>query len=163
MFKKIALIISMLPLLAACASRGGSTSSINVTTPPASVNETATLSEAAASVSRSLVNLAQVEQAAHPMMQLKNPPSAASYGMAMNASIDWSGPVEPLVQQLANVSKYRVRVLGVRPSIPVLVTLSERNVPVADILRDTAFQCGKRAQIVVLPDSKVIEIRYETV
>ena len=121
------------------------------------------MTEAAASVSRSLVNLAQIEQAAHPITQLKPAPSPASYGMAMNASIDWSGPVEPLVNQLAHVANYRVRILGVKPSIPVLVTLSERNVPVADILRDTAFQCGMRAQIVVLPDSKVIEIRYETV
>ncbi len=50
-----------------------------------------------------------------------------------------------------------------KPSIPILVTLSERNVPVADILRDAAFQCGQRAELVVLPDSKVIEVRYETI
>jgi len=109
------------------------------------------------------VNLAQVEQAAHPLTQLNPPPSPASYGMALNASIDWSGPVESLVQQLAQAVKYQVRILGVKPSIPILVTLSERNVPVADILRDAAFQCGQRAELVVLPDSKVIEIRYETI
>ena len=161
MIKKIALIISMLPLLAACVTNG--TSSVDMQTPSNAINETATLSEAAASVSRSLVNLAQVEQAAHPLTQLKAAPNPASYGMAMNASVDWSGPIEPLVQQLAQVSKYRVRVLGVKPSIPVLVTISERNVRVADILRDAAFQCGKRAQLVILPDSRVIEVRYETV
>lgn len=161
MIKKIAFIISVLPLLAACASN--STSAVSAPTPVDTANETANLTEAAASVSRSLVNLAELQQAAHPMTRLKPTPDPASYGMAINASIDWSGPVEPLVRQLAQISKYRVRVLGVAPSVPILVTVSERNVPVADILRDVAYQCGKRAEIVVLPDSKVIEIRYEAI
>ncbi len=162
MIKKIALIISILPLIIACAS-SDKTNTVQVQPPRNNVDESANLTEAAASVSRSLVNLAQVEQAAHPLTQLNPPPSPASYGMALNASIDWSGPVEPLVQQLAQAVKYQVRILGVKPSIPILVTLSERNVPVADILRDAAFQCGERAELVVLPDSKVIEIRYETI
>lgn len=162
MIKRIALLISMLPLIVACAS-GSKTNVVDVQPPTNNVDETANLTEAAASVSRSLVNLAEVEQAAHPLTQLNPPPSPASYGMAVNASIDWSGPVEPLVQQLAQAVKYQVRILGVKPSIPILVTLSERNAPVADILRDVAFQCGQRAELVVLPDSKVIEIRYESV
>lgn len=162
MIKKIALFISVLPLIVGCASTD-KTNTVQVQAPTNTVDETSNLTEAAASVSRSLVNLAQVEQAAHPMTQLSPPPNPASYGMDVNASIDWSGPVEPLVQQLAQAVKYKVRILGVKPSIPILVTLSERNVPVADILRDAAFQCGQRAELVVLPDSKVIEIRYETI
>lgn len=161
MIKKIAIVISMLPLLAACATNR--TDSINAATPGNNASESANLTEAAASVTRSLVNLAQLEQAAHPMTQLKADPNPASYGMNINTSIDWSGPVKPLVQQIAAVTHYRLRVLGVKPSVPILVTVSKRNVPVADILRDVAYQCGKRAEIVVLPASKVIEIRYETI
>lgn len=160
MIKKLALIISVLPLLAACASN--QTNTVSVSAPKNPNNEAATLTEAAASVSKSMVTLAQIEQAAHPLAELKPAPNPESYGMSLQASIDWSGPVGPLVEQLAQATHYRVRVLGTPPSIPILVTLSERNTSVADILRDTAYQCGKRADIVVLPESRIIEIRYET-
>jgi defect-in-organelle-trafficking protein DotD len=30
----------------------------------------------------------------------------------------------------------------------------------ADVLRDVGYQCGRRATIVVYPESRVIELRY---
>ncbi len=41
-------------------------------------------------------------------------PNPASYGMAQQVSIDWSGPVEPLLKQLANASGYRLRSIGAK-------------------------------------------------
>ena len=62
----------------------------------------ASLAEASYSVSRSLVDLAETAQAAHPLPQLASPPNPATYGMGGLTSIDWSGPVEPLLKQIAN-------------------------------------------------------------
>jgi defect-in-organelle-trafficking protein DotD len=87
-------------------------------------------------------------------------PNPASYGMAQLTSIDWSGPVEPLVKQLAQASEYRLRVLGTHPAIPVLVTLNEKNIMLADAIRDVGYQCGRRATVVIYPDTRVIELRY---
>lgn len=120
------------------------------------------LAEAASSVSRSLVQLAQIEQAAHPLAQVAPMPNPNSFGMGQTASVDWSGPIGALVAQLAKATDYDVRVLGDEPAIPVLVTLNEQNVSIAQILRDAAFQCGKRADVLVFPQTHVIEIRYET-
>ncbi len=119
-----------------------------------------TLAEASYSVSRSMVDLAETAQAAHPLPKLAPPPSPASYGMGMATSIDWSGPVAPLLRQVAKTAGYRLRVLGTAPSIPVIVTVYARNVMLGDVLRDIGYQCGRRASVVVFPESRVIELRY---
>lgn len=119
-----------------------------------------TLAEASYSVSRSLVDLAETAQAAHPTPCLNPPPSPASYGMGGVTTIDWSGPIEPLLKQMAYASNYRLRVLGTEPAIPVIVTINAKNVMLGDVLRDVGFQANERATVVVFPDSRVIELRY---
>lgn len=118
------------------------------------------LAEASYSVSRSIVDIAEREQAAHPDADVAPPPSPASYGMGGLTSVDWSGPIEPLVRQIAKAADYRVRIVGTRPAIPVLVTVYEKNAMLGDILRDVGYQGGERAQVLVFPESRVVEIRY---
>lgn len=118
------------------------------------------LAEASFSVSRSIVDLSETAQAAHPLPKLAPPPSPASYGMGMTTSVDWSGPAEPLLRQVAKTADYRVRVLGTPPAIPVIVTIYAKNQMLGDVLRDIGYQCGRRASVVVFPESRVIELRY---
>jgi len=118
------------------------------------------LAEASYSVSRSIVSLSETAQASHPSAKIDTPPSPASYGMAQLTSIDWSGPVEPLVKQIANAANYRVLILGTPPAIPVLVTVYDKNMMLGDILHDVGYQCGRRASIIIYPERRVIELRY---
>lgn len=118
------------------------------------------LAEASYAVSRSIVDLAEVAQAAHPLPNLAPPPAPASYGMGGLTTLDWSGPVEPLLRQVAIASNYRLRVLGTPPAIPVIVTIYAKNVMLGDIVRDVGYQCGRRAAVVIYPDSRCIELRY---
>ena len=118
------------------------------------------LAEASYAVSRSIVDLAETAQAAHPLPQLAPPPNPATYGMAGLTTIDWSGPVEPLLKQIAVAANYRVRILGTAPAIPVLVTIYAKNLMLGDVLRDVGYQCGRRATVVIYPESAVIELRY---
>lgn len=118
------------------------------------------LAEASYSVSRSMTDLSETAQAAHPQAMMPDNPSPASYGMGGLTTVDWSGPVEPLVKQIAKAANYRVRVIGTAPAIPVLVTIYSRNQMLGDILRDVGYQCGRRASVVVYPQSSVIELRY---
>lgn len=150
---KISFVILLFLLLNACATPK----------PPQGlyVNKTDTsLAEASYSVSRSVADLAETAQAAHPLPNVAPPPSPATYGMGGLTSVDWSGPVQPLVEQLARASNYRVRVLGTTPAIPVIVTIYVKNAMLGDILRDVGYQCGRRASVVVFPESRVIELRY---
>lgn len=118
------------------------------------------LAEASYSVSRSVVDLAETAQAAHPLPNIPPAPAPASYGMGGLTSVDWSGPVQPLVEQMAKAANYRVRVLGTPPAIPVLVTVYQKNAMLGDILRDVGYQCGRRASLTIYPESRVIELRY---
>lgn len=133
------------------------------TTPPPMTpldNTDASLAEASYNVSRSLVDLAETAQAAQPLPPLPDVPNPASYGMAGLTSIDWNGPVEPLVKQLANTANYRFRVVGTAPAIPVLITIYTKNQMLSDVLRDVGYQCGRRAAVTIYPESRVVELRY---
>ena len=131
---------------------------------PTEINKTdetsASLAEASYSVSRSITDLSETAQAAHPLPPLDPPPNPASYGMGQLTSVDWSGPIAPLVKQIAKASGYRMNVLGTPPAIPVIVTINEKNAMMADILRNAGYQCGRRATVVIYPENRVIELRY---
>lgn len=156
MKNKLSAIIVTLPLiLGACASPPPPPP------PTTAINNTdASLAEASYAVSRSMSHLSEIAQASHPLPKLDPPPNPASYGMGGLTSVDWSGPVEPLVRQLAKAANYRMVVLGTEPAIPVLVTVYAKNTMLADVLRDVGYQCGRRAEVVVYPGSQVIELRY---
>ncbi len=76
------------------------------------------------------------------------------------ASVDWSGPMAELTEQIAHAANYRLRVLGHAPAIPVLISLNTKDQSLAEILRDIDYQAGKKASIRVYPNSHVVELRY---
>jgi defect-in-organelle-trafficking protein DotD len=118
------------------------------------------IAEAADSVSESLKELSEIERAIHPGARLPLPPNPVRIGMGGTASIDWTGPVEPLVAKVARASNYKLRILGSKPPIPALVQVSKQNATLFDILRDVTFQVQKKADIVIYPNNRLIELRY---
>ncbi|QLH43945.1 MAG: type IVB secretion system lipoprotein DotD [Coxiellaceae bacterium] len=152
--KILALITSAL-LLAGCATTPQKP-------PTANADDMAQikLAEAAVSVSKSLQELAKIEMATHPAAKIPPAPNPYSIGMAQLASVNWNGPVEPLVRKIAQASGYKVRVIGKTPAIPPLIYVNAQNTPLAEILRDASFQVEKKAIIALYPRSRVIEIRY---
>jgi defect-in-organelle-trafficking protein DotD len=139
---------------------GPATESVQTATLPAPDPAQAKLAEAASSISRSLSNLAEIEQATTPPPPSYAPPNPATYGMANLVSIDWAGPVQPLVSQIAKATGYQVRVLGNPPPVPIMVFVSVKDMQIGNVLRDVGFQTHQKASIVVFPNSRVIELRY---
>jgi defect in organelle trafficking protein DotD len=156
-------IVTVMLLLVGCAKHPSPYRHITTDAPmEVGLSPEVKLSEAATSVTRSLHQLAEIEQASTPVHPHLPPPDPASYGMEGLASIDWNGPIEPLMTQVATASHYRLRVLGNEPAIPIIVSLTKKNVPLADVLRDAGLQAGSRADVIVFPSSKTIELRYKT-
>lgn len=118
------------------------------------------LTEAAVSVSHSLAQLAEIQHAVHPAAKIPAGPEPKRIGMADVASVDWTGPVEPLLRKVAAASHYKFRVMGKAPAIPVLVSVSAKSLPLADILRDITYQSQQHAKVVLYADQRIIELRY---
>lgn len=118
------------------------------------------LAEAASSISHSLQRLAEIETAVHPGAVLPPPPNPSVTGMDQLISVDWTGPVEPLLKRIAKASRYRVRALGVPPAIPVIVSVSAQDTLLADVLRNIELQIERKARIKTYFRSRVIELRY---
>jgi len=129
-------------------------------TPPAD-DASVELAETANSISQSLTDLNAMEKAVSPPINGKCLPYPTSSDLYQTASIDWSGPIEPLLRRIACMMPgYRLRIIGTRPAIPVLVTISAKNTPVGYILRDANFQAACKATVVTYPAIRVIELRY---
>jgi len=107
-----------------------------------------------------LQQLAALEKAKEPHSVLPPLPDPDQIGMGQVISIDWSGPIEPIINKLARASHYTLRVLGHHPPIPVLVTITAKNTPLAYVLRDINFQAEGKANIMTYPQRKIIELRY---
>jgi len=118
------------------------------------------LSEAALAVNSSMQDLAALTQSQTPLQVQMLAPDAHSYGLAQLATVDWTGPVEPLVQRLGQITRYRVKVIGDEPVLPIVVNISKRNTAVGDILREAALQSREQMQIQVFPANQLIELHY---
>jgi defect-in-organelle-trafficking protein DotD len=120
----------------------------------------AQVAEAAVAIGQSLQELSAVQMTVHPPTKLKKPFDPHAVGMDKMASIDWTGPVEPVLRKIAAATNYKLRVIGRKPALPVLVSLNVQNKPIADILRNIMYQVVMKADIAVYPSSCTIELRY---
>jgi len=118
------------------------------------------LAESAANTTKAFQRLALIKRAVHPHAKLPPMPDPVSIGMSGKASIDWAGPIEPLLQKLAKASHYNVRVIGRRPPIPIIISVNAKNTSLADILRDVSFQANQQATIMLYPHKRLMELRY---
>jgi len=156
--KQILLIIAII-LLASCRSSG----SIIMKPPLNGPSDDATikLAEAASSVSDSLLEMAQVEKVIYrprTKSTLLNIPNA--FNLQARASVDWSGPIAEVTARVAKAAKYRLRVLGKEPAVPILIELNIKDQSLVEILRNIDYQAGKKADLYVYPNSQVVELRY---
>jgi defect in organelle trafficking protein DotD len=129
----------------------------------ASVNVESRLVESADSVRNSLNQLAQVEIAAQPKSKFELSKNQYQIKADKKASVDWSGPAEPILQKIAASANYKLRVIGKKPPIPVLVTIKVKNTYISDIIRDISYQADNKAKIAVYNKTRIIELRYRAI
>ena len=119
------------------------------------------LERSAAEVSRSITALAEVEQYDR-FKQMPGRPRVYTQvaDMSQVVAMPWDGPIEAAARRLASESGYALKVVGRPPVIPVLVRLTDAPATVSDHLRNVGLQAGSRADVVVYPDKKVVELGY---
>jgi len=141
-------------LLSSCASPKKSLNDIQTQ------NANVQLAQASTTVSNTLTDIGSMQRAVTSPLVMRRLPDPSAYGMDSLASVDWSGPAEPLVREIASASRYKLYVFGSSPAIPALISVHQKNAPLGYILRDIDFQCANKANIVVFPERRVIEMRY---
>jgi defect-in-organelle-trafficking protein DotD len=155
----IALLLSCMVLLPACESRFREGAPQLVAEPD---NVAAMLADAADRAANSLEKLAAVDYARSPGVAV-GPVSGAPAELRRAISLQWTGPVEQVAQALADRSSYNFLIVGASPPVPIVVEIDAENKPVVEVLRDIGLQMGKRADIRVDAERKVVEIHYAPV
>ncbi len=123
-------------------------------------NAQSQLAETSASTSKSLQQLSAMQMAVHPKAKLAAPLNPKRLGMTQITSLNWNGPIEPLLRKIADASHYKLHVLGTKPAIAVLVSIDAHNQTLAEILRNATYQVEKKAAVKVYPGRHIIELRY---
>lgn len=158
-FKTLPFLALALISVSACSSgvEKFSNDTPQVVAAPDSVS--AMLADAADRASNALETLAAVESKRTPVANL-GPVGDAPIELRRGVTVNWVGPVEPIVQGLANRASYEFLTIGATPSIPVVVRVDVENRPVIDVLRDIGLQLGVRGDVKVDGNRQVIEIHY---
>jgi defect-in-organelle-trafficking protein DotD len=106
-----------------------------------------------------LQTLASVEQARNPSAAVQSIPYAPQE-LRRTVSLDWVGPIEPVLRALADRAGYRFEANGDKPPAPLVVTINAKQKSVVEVLRDVGLQAGTRADVSVDPEAKIVELNY---
>jgi defect in organelle trafficking protein DotD len=131
--------------------------------PPPELTTHAQIVQAADKVDRTLNSLNEVERSKRPenlFVKADPSPEPIHPSLSRVLDIEWSGPVQPLLQDIAMLTDYRLKVIGNPPAIPVLVNLAESDITAHGAIRHARAQVYLRADILVFPDSGIIELHY---
>lgn len=117
------------------------------------------IAEASSSVGSSLAELSAIQIATNPGADLP-PINAYALGMTERVTVNWNGPVEPLMKKIAKISNYYYRSVGEEPAIPLLVSIDAKNQMLGDILQNLIYQVHTKADVLVDGRRRIIELRY---
>ncbi|MBU6475184.1 MAG: DotD/TraH family lipoprotein [Alphaproteobacteria bacterium] len=120
------------------------------------------LAAAADKASSALQTLAAIEQTRNPGEAVQMPPTAPRE-LRRIVSIDWTGPIEPIAQMMADRAGYRLQVNGDKPPAPIVVSVMAREKSVIEVLRDIGLKAGQRADVAIDPTHHLVELNYAPV
>lgn len=118
------------------------------------------LSKTGASINSAINTLENIERYKKNRIIRVIDEDMGQYGLGSRVQVDWTGPIEPLMREIAAFAGYNFKVVGMSPAIPVLISSIHDDVEIGDIAREAHLQAKERADIVIYPKNKTIEIRY---
>ncbi len=156
-FSKLFCLLAAVMLLASCSGRPRQAQQVVVEPDPVVLR----LADAADRASSALELLASIENERTPT---NLPPLAANAPTELRRAmtVDWVGPVEPLIKKIADRASFEFYLSGAEPTVPIVVNISARSRPIIEILRDTGLQIGERGTLKVDANEEVIELNYAT-
>lgn len=165
--KKRVICLGAIALLSGCAplvdeQHDSDTGSRIYITPNVSDKDSDTsgaIAEAARAATASLQRLAQLQYASQPKVD-ESFRQEFSVELSGLASIEYTGPCEPLLEQIARTAGVEIRKIGNPTATPVIVSVSAKSAPLSEIVQNIAYQIQSHARISFNADTKIIEIIY---
>lgn len=117
------------------------------------------LAEAAERAEAALTALAMMRASASPP-RVPDVPVEVPVSLQRRVTVDWIGPVETLAEVLAGRAGYRFVMSGAAPARPVMVSVSARDVPLIEVLRDTGLQAGNAATLAVDAGRRTVRLDW---
>ena len=144
--------------LAGCASWTPGPPAVQVATAPDPAETLVPemrLVEAVERAERALASLARTVPAQDPESRL---PDARSVPAALRTpvTLDWTGPVEALADELARRAGYRFAEAGRPPARPLIVSVEADGEPLIAVLRDAGLRAGAAATLTVDAERRTI-------
>jgi len=148
--------VFILVMLTACAPQFRGQQQLVAAPDPVSLR----LAAAADKASTALQTLASIDQVRNPGIGIESVRDNVPQELRRTISIRWSGPIDPIVVKLADRAGFKVIFNGNRPAVPIIVSIIAKEKSVIEVLRDVGLQAGKRANIIVDSENKVVELDY---
>ena len=106
------------------------------------------LVEAAERAERALASLARAVPAPDPESRLPDVRSVPA-ALRRRVTLDWTGPIETLAEELARRAGYRFAEAGRPPVRPLIVAVEAEGEPLIAVLRDAGLRAGSAATLTV--------------
>ncbi|MDH5327659.1 MAG: DotD/TraH family lipoprotein [Gammaproteobacteria bacterium] len=78
-------------------------------------------------------------------------------GFEKKGSMQWYGPLNQLVERLAMMADYKVKIVG-SPVQPLMINLDMKDVPIVEMYRSIQYQVGSRA--VISANNRLLRVTY---
>ncbi|WP_235603453.1 DotD/TraH family lipoprotein [Piscirickettsia litoralis] len=109
-----------------------------------------------------LSSLSEISRAQHPKKETMPFENIHDKALNKSISINWYGPINSVVKNIANALGFHYQEFGKQPSLPVLVNINEKSTAALVVLQDIELQANNKATIKILPQQKIISLRYLT-
>ena len=158
-FNIVGVVLTTTLLLSGCGSKSSSQAAV-VTNTQYVVD--ASIRDAAQQAAASLQTLAAIEKSRYPHDATIPFANVHSPDLDRFVSVNWYGPIQPLLQQVANQIQYELQVYGKPPQMPILVHIDDtaNKTSAINVIRNADLQAGNNAEILVYPKMKMISLRY---
>ena len=150
-------VIPLLAALSACATFAPAVP--NAGRPVAADPAETLLIEAALRAERAFVALARARSAEDPLADTPLPRIVPA-ALLTTVTLDWTGPVETLAEELARRAGYRFFAAGPVPARPAIVAVKMTDAPLIAALRDAGIQAGQAAVLTVDADRRIVRLDW---
>ena len=153
----LAVIPALMAMLPACAIFSPAVP--NAGRPVAADPAETLLTEAALRAERAFVALARARSAENPLADTPLPRIVPA-ALLTTVTLDWTGPVETLAEELARRAGYRFFAAGPVPARPAIVAVKTTDAPLIAVLRDAGIQAGRAAVLTVDADRRIVRLDW---